>query len=120
MLDIHPQPHHSQVEVHFGERHVEVGRLDESSFISGIHAARRSLASTVAEGLFLDKAQTEFEFLYHFDFVDEWTEYMEAHDFGDPEADKPLIEATRNLMSQGKGEILMKELVHAARFERQG
>ncbi len=118
MLDIHPQPHHSRVEVRFAERYVEVGHLDESSFIDEVHAARRTLDSTVVEGLFLEEEQAEFEFLYHFDSVDEWTSYLEAYSVGDPNTDKPLIEATRILMSQGEGEIVMRELVRAMRLRR--
>ena len=120
MLDIHPQPYNSHIEVHFSGRRVDVGHLDESSFIDDIHAARRVLASTVEQGLFLEEAQTEFEFLHRFDSVEEWTQYMETHEYGDPEADRPLIEATRALMLQEQGEIVMRELVRAARLRRPG
>ncbi len=97
-----------------------MGHLDESTFISEVYTAHRILASTIEERLFLNEQETEFEFLYHFDSVDEWTSYLEAHSFGDPEADKPLIETTRNLMSQGQGEIVIRELVRATRIKRLG
>lgn len=120
MLDIHPQPQHAQVEVRIGEHSIDVGRLDESKIISDIHTARKILASIIADGLFVNEKETEFEFLYYFDSVDEWTSYLLAHNWGDVVSDTPLIENTRNLLPQGEGRILMRELVRAARLRRIG
>lgn len=120
MLDIHPQPERSQVEVRVGERSVDVGHLDGSSLISAIHAARKILASTIADGLFVDEEETEFEFLSYFDSIDEWTSYWANSRFAEPVADEPLMEATCALMSQGEGEILMRELARAVRLKRLG
>ena len=120
MLDIHPQPKHSQVEVRIGERSVEVGRLDESTLISAILGARNILASAMVAKLFLKEEEREFEFFYHFDSVDEWTSYLVAESWADLVAAEPLIETTRELLSQGEGEILMRELARAARLKRLG
>ena len=71
VLDIHPQPKQPRIEVGIDRRSVELGRLDSSIFVGDIHTAMGSLASTVAQGLFLTEEETEFEFIYHFDDVDE-------------------------------------------------
>lgn len=118
MLDIHPQPQHARIEVHYGDRKVDMGRLDESAFIEVVHWAHSVVASTIADGLFRQEREEKFEFLYYFDAFDEWTRYILEHDFGDPKADKPLIEATRDLMSQGQCEVVMRELIQATCYRR--
>ena len=120
MLDIHPQPQRSQVEVRTGECSVDVGRLDESTLIRVIHAARKVLASTIADGLFANEEEMEFEFLTYFESIDEWTSYWEGARFAESVADEPLMERTRDLMSQGEGEILIRELARATRLKRLG
>ena len=120
MLDIHPQPRHSQVEVRIGERSVDAGRLDVSTFMSDIHAARRVLASTIAERMFLKEQETEFEFLYHFDLVDECKSYLLTEAWCETEADEALIESTRDVLPPGDGEILMRVPVLAVRLKRLG
>ena len=88
MLDIHPQPHQPQIEVRTGDRSVEVGHLDASAFISDIRAAREVLASTIVEGFFKKEQETEFEFVYHFDSVDECKSYLVAEAWCETEADE--------------------------------
>ena len=120
MLDIHPQPQQPQIEVRIGERSVDVGSLDVSTFISEIHAARRVLASTIAERVFQKEQETEFEFVFHFDSVDECKSYLVAEAWCESEADEALIEKTRDLLPPGEDEILMRVPVRAARLKRLG
>jgi hypothetical protein len=97
---------------------VELGRLDSSIFVGDIHTARASLASTIAQGLFLVEEEAEFEFLYHFDDVDECKSYLLEEAWCETAEDEALIEATRDLLPQGKGDILMRVQVRAARLRR--
>ena len=120
MLDIHPQPQQPQIEVLTGERSVDVGRLDASTFLSDIHAARRALASTIADRLFLKEQEREFEFLFHFDLVDECKSYLLAEDWCETEADEALIESARDVLPTGDGEIPMRVPVLATRLKRLG
>ena len=120
MLDIHPQPHHSQVEVRIGGDLISLGRLDESNFINDVHAVNKVMASTIEEGLFLSERETDFQFLYYFDSADEWASFLVEGDFGEPVSNETLVEAARNLLSQGDGEIIMRELVKAIRLKRLG
>ena len=120
MLDIHPQPQQPQIEVQIGDRSVEVGHLDVSTFISDIHAARKVLASTIAERFFQKGQETEFEFVYHFDSVDECKSYLVAEAWCETEADEALIETTRDLLPPGESEILMRVQVRATRLKRLG
>ncbi len=118
VLDIHPQPQRPRIEVLADDGLVEVGRLDNSVFAGDIHTARGSLASTIAQGLFRAEEETEFEFLYHFDDVDECKEYLLEEAWCETAEDETLVEATRDLVSEGGGEILMRVQVRAARLRR--
>ena len=120
MLDIRPQPQQPQIEVRIGERSVDAGRLDVSTFMSDVRAARSVLASTIAERLFLKEQETEFEFLYHFDLVDECKSYLLAEAWCETEADEALIESTRGVLPPEDGEILMRVPVQATRLKRLG
>ena len=97
-----------------------MGRLDVSNFVSDIHAARRVLSSTIAERYFQKERETEFEFVYHFDSVDECKSYLLAEDWCETEADEALIESTRDVLPPGNGEILMRVPVLATRLKRIG
>ena len=120
MLDIHPQPQRSRVEVWIGERSIDIGRMDESVLIEGIHAARKVLASAITEGLFRHEEEVEFEHLHHFDSVEECTSHLIAKDWCESVADETLIESTRDLLSQGNAEIVIREPVRVARLKRLG
>ena len=95
-----------------------MGRLDVSNFITDIHAARRVLASTIAERFFQKEQETEFEFVYHFDSVDECKSYLLAEAWCETEADEALIESTRDVLPPGDSEILMRVSVLATRLKR--
>ena len=118
VLDIHPQPQQPLIEVGIDRGSVEFGRLDSSIFVGEIHVARGSLASAIAQELFLMEEETEFEFLYHFDDVDECKSYLLEEAWCETPEDEALIEATRGLLSQGQGDILMRVPVRAARLRR--
>ena len=95
-----------------------MGRLDVSTFMTEIHAARRVLASTIAESFFQKEQETEFEFVYHFDSVDECKSYLVAEAWCETEADEALIESTRDVLPPGDSEILMRVRVLATRLRR--
>ena len=120
VLDIHPQPQQPQIQVRIGERSVDAGRLDGSTFISEIQAARKALASTITERFFSKELETEFEFLFHFDSADECKSYLVSEAWCETEADEALIETTRDLLPRGQGEILMRVVVRATRLKRFG
>ena len=116
VLDIHPQPQQPQIEVLIGDRSVDVALLGVSTFISEVHAARKVLTSTIAERFFQKEREAEFDFVYHFDSVDECKSYLVAEAWCESEADEALIETTRDLLPPGEGEILMRVQVRATRL----
>jgi hypothetical protein len=117
MLDIHPEPEHSWVEVQTGDGVLPVGRLDESGLIDRIHAARAVLASLIDEGYFVHERETTFEFLYHFDSVDAWLAYM-AEDWVSAVIPEVVVARAREVLVSGTGELRIREPVYAARLRR--
>ena len=116
MLDIHPQPDHSRVEIHLGDRHVSLGRHDETEFLEDIHAARNALSSVVEGGYFAFEEERVFEFLYHFNSVDECETYMDEHKWGKLEA--PIVARAKDFLTQNGGEVVLREPIRAARLRR--
>ena len=82
MLDLHPEPRHSRVEVHSGFRISDVGRLDESEFLPDIDAAEKVLAAAIAAKRFALEAEKRFDFLYHFTTVDEYKAFLIDEEWG--------------------------------------
>jgi hypothetical protein len=62
--------------------------------------------------------EAEFEFLYHFDDVDECKSYLLEEAWCETPEDEALINATRDLLSRGEGNILMRVPVRATRLRR--
>jgi hypothetical protein len=120
LLDIHPQPRNSVIEFLTSGGLVRIGRLNEPNFFSTIRSVRKILSSAVADGLFVSEEQTEFEFLYHFDTVDEWVTYLEEEYSSDLDSNQGLIRRARRVLSGREGEVLMRECVRAVRLRRQG
>ncbi len=81
---------------------------------------RKILSSAIAEGLFVHEKETECEFLYHFDTVDEWVTYLEEEYSSDLDSNQSLIRRIRGALSGREGEVLMREWVRAARLKRPG
>jgi hypothetical protein len=89
-------------------------------FVSTIRTVRKILSSAVTDGFFVLEKQTEFEFLYHFDTVDEWVTYLEEEYSSDLDSNQGLIRRARRVLSGREGEALMREWVRAARLRRHG
>ncbi len=118
VLDIQPQPLNSKVEVRRRDHTITMGYLDEAKFVSEVLDTREILDDAIDEGLFAYEGNTSFEFSYYFDTVDEWTTYMREHDFGDARADRALIARTSSLLSQVRGEIVIREPAGASMLRR--
>ena len=116
MLDLHPEPRHSRVEVHSGSRIRDVGRLDESEFLPDIDAAEKVLAAAIARKRFALEAEKRFDFLHHFTSVDEYKAFLIDEEWGVLE---PAVESrARELLAAEGGELVMREPVWAGRLRR--
>jgi hypothetical protein len=117
VVDIHPQPEHSQVEVRVGGKPTHVGQIDESALLQGINAAHLTLATAVWDGYFIYEEMKSFELLYHFDTIDACASYL-ATEWQDAVLDAATISRAQDLLTAGRGELLIREPVRAARLRR--
>lgn len=118
MLNIQPEPLDSKVEVRRRDHSISMGSLNESSFVSEILESRVVLDEAIDSGLFAWEDCIPFEFRYHFDTADEWTTYMRDHDFGNVASDQDLIDRTTNVLSQVRGEIVIREPACVCKLKR--
>lgn len=117
VLDIHPDPFNSQIEVVNDGEPISIGEMDESVLIGVIHEARGVLDSTAQDGSFVFEAEEKFTSEYRYEDVDEWLKSVEE---GWPRArlDPKVVDRARELMSGGRSVLIMREAVRAARFRR--
>ena len=119
LLDVHPQPRPTRIEVRTSAGSASVGSLDYSSdLVQTISAANQALASLGREGAFVNEQNVEFEVLHHLDSIADWQTYMttEAQYYVPP--DRALIELIEGLLEGKRGEIILGEFVEATRFRR--
>ena len=116
-MDIHPRPDHSQVEVRVGGKSIQLGALDETSLIQSIHAARLVLAMSMWDGYFVYEEIKNFEFLYHFDTVDDCESFL-AEEWEYIELDPATASRARELLAGREGKLLIREPVRAACLRR--
>ena len=117
MLDIHPEPINSRVEVISSGGSLAVGELDESSLIEAIEAARSVLDGVVERGLFAFEQEEKFEVLHHFTSVEGWLKELD-NEWEHVQVSPEIVERVRRLMDAGDAEIVMREPTRAARFRR--
>ena len=117
VLDVHPRPEHSRVEVWVDGKSTECGNLNESSLIQSINATQLNLASAIWDGYLVHEETRHFEFLYHFDSVDACESYL-AEEWRDCEVDPALMSRARELLANKEGETVIREPMQAARLRR--
>ena len=117
LIDIHPEPINSRVEVVSSGGSMAVGELDESSLIESIEAARSVLDGFVDRGLFAFEREEKFEVLHYFTSVELWLEEID-NEWEHAEVAPEIVESVKRLMDADDAEIVMREPTRAARFRR--
>jgi hypothetical protein len=117
LLDVHPEPAHPRIEVRLGDRLIQAGQADDTTFIDIVLAAREALASVIEAGLFVRERETTFEVRRHFDSVDAWLAYN-AEMSDAPVISEALIARTRELLSREPGELRVRRRLRASRLRR--
>jgi hypothetical protein len=118
LLDTHPEPEDRLVEIRLADGHtVTIGRIDESSLISNIRAARTGLEQLIAAGMFQPERELAFEFLGEHASVDSWLEFRTQQAATGKLADD-IISRARALLSQQHGAIVVRERSRALKFVR--
>lgn len=114
LLDIHPEPLNSQIEVWQQDTIHRLGEIDQSDDHFEIKDARERLQALERDGLFVSDQTRYFELLEHHSSVESWTARWEHEDYrlvATPE----MFEEARALLSAG-GELVIREPVRAMRL----
>ena len=119
LLDVHPQPQPSSIEVRTGAGTTDLGQLEYSpGFIRTISNADGALASLERAGTFRNEREVEFMLLRHFESLAEWREYMakEVQYYVSPDA--TASEAISRGLATAGSELVIREWARASRFGR--
>ena len=121
LLDVHPQPRPSPIELRSGACATDLGQLEYGpDFIQTLSNSDDVLASLDRDGTFRNESNEEFLLLHHFESFADWQEFMaqEAEYYVPP--DSTMIQMIgRRLLSKG-AELVLEEWVRASRFTRLG
>lgn len=118
MLDIHPEPRNSLLEVWTEDSILVVGELSESHTTKRVLATRRVRAAIMEQGYFELEAERTFSFCYHFDSFDALSIYLEKAKWFDREGDALLIDRAEKIWQREKGQIVIREFLYASRLHR--
>ena len=102
-----PRTEPMQLEVRFGLRREPAGIAHDSHDAQeDMRSARRTLAELVAAGLFTLRAETACTLEFHFQSVEDWTEFVERPRAGAVEADQRLLDRALSALARGEGAIV--------------
>ena len=121
LLNVHPQPQPSPIQVRTDAGEEDLGQLEYSpDFIFTMSKADTALASLERDGTFRKERKGEFLLLHHFESLAEWKDYMvkEADYYVPPDA--TMIEAIGRGLATAGAELVLREWVLASRFRRSG
>jgi hypothetical protein len=117
LLDVHPEPHHSVIEIRTGEQAIVVGQVDQTQDIDDITGAQAALRQALAEGVFVLERELSFEFVRYFESVETWLAYRAGRKSRGTIADETLARS-RALLAQAPGELCVRGDIHAARYRK--
>ena len=117
LLDVHPVPQDSHVEVRRLGQTFAVGEVDQAEDIADITGAEAALGQVLAEGRFVLEGERTFTFVRHFDSVETWLAFREERQSTGTIAEEALDRA-RALLAEAPGELCVHRVVHAARYRK--
>lgn len=117
LLDVHPQPVNSRIEIRQDGRVHDLGEVDQEEEHREIEDARGELELMVKEGLFTPETSDFFEASEHHDSVTSWQERWAKEDYA-LVAPPGMLESAERLLSSGGGELVIREPVRATRLRR--
>lgn len=117
LLDVHPQPQNSQIEIwQDGVIHY-LGEIDQREEHAEIDAARAHLRAFQRDGLFTAVKRGFFELLEHHPSVESWQDRWEGEGYR-LVAEPDLLDSANHLLASGGGELVIREPVRATSLRR--
>jgi|SRR3990172_7082800 len=117
LIDIHPPPEPSSIDVRIGEQAHAAGWLRETDDYGDYEAADEALATIVARRLFAVERRGTFSFLTHVDTLAELRNYL-TEEWENASIDDVTAARIEELMStpERDKEIILRESVRIARL----
>ena len=121
LLDCHPMPEPSEIQVRVGARSTRVGQIDYTSeFEQTISNAEEALVSLGRERVFSSQSSVDYQFLIHFESAAEWEEYFEYWaSYYEPMPDG-LVQDIRALAAAPGAEIILETKCRGTTFKKPG
>ena len=118
LLDIRPAQQRPAVEICRGESAITIGEIDDLYRFVTLRVADDALQTLVDARRFTREREVDFGFVYHFDGVDAWLEYMAEH-WNSTVLSADLIARARDTLSVGtESEVRIPRIIHATRLRR--
>ena len=117
LLDVHPQPENTRVEVWQEGRVESLGHIDDDEDIRDIRQARARLSLVERRGWFITKRRRTFDLLEHYPTVEDWLE-RRAREGGTSIIPEGMLDSARHLLAVGGGEIVKREPIRASLLRR--
>jgi hypothetical protein len=117
MLDIHPQPENTRVEVWQEGRIESLGPIDDKEDIRDIRQARARLSVVERRGRFITERRRTFDLLEHYPTVEDWLE-RRASEGGTSTIPEGMLDSARHLLTAGSGELIKREPIRASLLRR--
>ena len=117
LVDLHPQPTNSAVEVWQEGRISQLGHIGSEADVRDILEARLRLDQVEKDGWYASERRRVFDLIFHFSDVDEWLTYMAEKE---PEIELPeeLVARARRLVPAAEGELVIREPARASALRR--
>jgi hypothetical protein len=116
LLDIRPAPAHPSVEVWRDGEAITIGQIDDSYRIGTILATDSALQTAIDAGWFAREDDLRFTFVYHFDSIDAWLDYMSA-DWSSALVAAETLKRARELLPPGvEADLRILRTIRATRL----
>lgn len=116
LLDVHPQPQNSQIEIWKDGRIHHLGEVDQRRDHMEIETARSHLRSFQRSGLFTKEKRGIFELLEHHPSVKSWQDRWAEEEYELNPA-PGMLDRAADLLKSG-GELVIREPVRATSLRR--
>ncbi len=117
LLDVHPEPEHSPVEIRRIAETIAIGQVDQIEDIADITGAYASLRQVLDAGLYVLEDERTFDFVRHFESIETMLAYREARQSSGTIAEEVLVRG-RELLAEAPGEVCVRHMIRAACYRK--
>lgn len=119
LVNIQPYGKRMGIEVRVGARRRPAGVVfDNATSLDDMRASLRTLAGTVADGLFSPRGEIFFELRSNFESPEDWWEFLQRPKAGGLEADRALLDEALDRLARGENSLFTIEPEVVAAYER--